>query len=473
MTLAEGALTIGGPGPALCGLSHHQVLQRQDPTGCVVPVDLDDDDIVVHAFGGDGLAVATSQRSPDGRPTLWLPTGGPYDIVADAGAGRVVLATDVLVGDLWVMAGQSNIEGCARMHGGEQAGPGVRVFDMSGVWRLAQEPLHMKWLSPYPVHDRLQEERELEEAGKEPDPTPVVYHEGHVDSDEPSVNGRVLGLGPGVAFANELVRRRGVPIGLIPAAHGGSSMAQWSPALPEDGSTLFGAMTLSIRAAGGSIAGVLWYQGESESDTSREYTYDQELADLFTAMRERFGGPDLPIVVVQLGRYALPDREAKFDRLWSRLRESQRLCPAATATVPAVDLDLDDPIHIGTSGQVCLGRRLGRVAAGFPPVSLASVVTVRDGLAIDVRFAGVVGRLGAKGDRVSGFTVRSGAGEDQRLIFAAESLPEGDGFRLRLGRRLLPGEQLWYGYGADPFCNVVDDEDMGVPAFGPVELSVG
>jgi sialate O-acetylesterase len=322
------------------------------------------------------------------------------------------------------------------------------------------------------VHERLEAERKREEANKQADPLPVVYADGHIDPDEPTVNGFAMGVGPGVSFGNELFRRQGVPIGLIPAAHGGSSMAQWSPLLHEDGSSLFGAMLLSVQAAGGAIAGVLWYQGESESDTNKPYTYDAELTRLFAAMRDRLGTPDLRIIVVQLGRYAHPQRAVDFDLLWSRLRESQRLCLAASAVVTAVDLDLDDPIHIGTSGQLRLGRRLARAAAGAPCLKLAGVATARAGLAVDVRFSGVVGRLSAKGERVSGFSIRSGAGVDQRLIFAADPLPEGDGFRLRLSRHLQKGEQLWYGYGADPFCNAVDDEDMAVPAFGPVELAV-
>jgi hypothetical protein len=29
---------------------------------------------------------------------------------------------------------------------------------------------------------------------------------------------------------------------------------------------------------------------------------------------------------------------------------------------------------------------------------------------------------------------------------------------------------LWYGYGANPYCNLVDEADMAVKAFGPVEI---
>lgn len=461
MTTTEPSAVTAGL-PALAGVTHHQVLQRQDLTGCGLAVPADSG-VEYQARGGHGLVASTAA---DG--VLWLPTGGPYDLVAvDADGTSTVLAVDVLVGDLWVLAGQSNMEGCGLLSGAEPALATVRAFDMAGQWRPAHEPLHMKWLSRHPVHARLEAEREIENAGKDPDRDALVFHQDQVDEDEQSVNGFLLGVGPGVGFANEVGRRTGVPVGLIPASHGGSSMAQWSPA-SDDG--LFDAMLSSVDAAGGRITGVLWYQGESESDTSRPYTYDEELAALLAAMRERTGNPALKVLMVQLGRFTDRRPSREMELLWSRLRESQRTCPEADAVTTAVDLELDDPIHIGGAGQVQLGRRLGRLAAGGPAVTVADVTVGRDGLIVDVRFEGVVGALSAQGGLPRGFSIRNEDGDDLGLIFKADLAV--DSVRLRLARRLRAGEQLWYGFGLDPYCNVMDSEGMALPAFGPVPLAV-
>ena len=35
---------------------------------------------------------------------------------------------------------------------------------------------------------------------------------------------------------------------------------------------------------------------------------------------------------------------------------------------------------------------------------------------------------------------------------------------------LPPGAKLWYGWGSDPYCNLVDDANMAAPVFGPMEI---
>ena len=37
--------------------------------------------------------------------------------------------------------------------------------------------------------------------------------------------------------------------------------------------------------------------------------------------------------------------------------------------------------------------------------------------------------------------------------------------------RLQKGTYLWYGWGCDPYCNVTDEADMAIPAFGPLPLA--
>ena len=92
--------------------------------------------------GADGKA----QVELEGGRTQELATGGPYTVGG---------AQNVLVGDLWVLAGQSNMEGCGKRVDMEESMPLVHSLQSCEQWALAEEPLH--WLSESPrlVHHKL------------------------------------------------------------------------------------------------------------------------------------------------------------------------------------------------------------------------------------------------------------------------------------------------------------------------------
>jgi len=176
----------------------------------------------------------------DSGETVELPVGGPYEV----GGAR-----DVLVGDLWVLAGQSNMEGVGDLVDVEPPSPSVRSYQSRERWAVAEEPLHWLGESPRVIHHRL--------AGRDRVP----------DEPDPRDPRRDKGAGLGLTFARLRHERTGVPVGLIPSAHGGTSMAQWDPALRDQGgASLYGATIERVRAAGGHVAGVLWYQGESDAN---------------------------------------------------------------------------------------------------------------------------------------------------------------------------------------------------------------
>ena len=72
-----------------------------------------------------------------------------------------------------------------------------------------------------------------------------------------------------------MVEKTGVPIGLIPAAHGGTSMQQWNPALRDlGGESLYGATVERFRAIWRqSRRCILWYQGESDANPTDAAQY--------------------------------------------------------------------------------------------------------------------------------------------------------------------------------------------------------
>lgn len=401
--------------------------------------------ITIHDFqvvqrGQDGYA----HVSLDNGESVILATGGPY---------AVCEAKNVLAGDLWVLAGQSNMEGVGDLVDVEAPDPRVHSFQSREQWAVAQEPLHWLDESPRLVHHAL---RGTDRVPEQPSPR------------DPS---RAQGAGLGLTFAKERVARTGVPIGLIPNAHGGTSMAQWSPELKgEDGGSLYGATLARVRANGGKVAGVLWYQGESDCDAHSLALYPQRMTHLLQSLRDDLGQPDLPFYYVQIGGVVADPDPAEIDG-WNGIREAQRTW-ATTQTnvslVSAIDLGLDDGIHISTPDLKRLGRRMADAADGIAAPSLRAATWENGGLRARVSFDNVRGGLVSAG-RPAGFSLRTNAGTE--LVRIYKTTLDGSNAVLHLTESVPPSTQLWYGWGFNPPCNITDAQDAAVPAFGPYPLA--
>ena len=264
---------------------------------------------------------------------------------------------------------------------------------MSDRWLLACEPLHWRVDSVDPAH--------WPGPRKPSDEEVLLYHRD-----------RPTGVGPGLAFAREMVRHTAVPIGLVPCAVGGTSMDQWSPARVKLGSkSLYGAMMRRFEAVGSQVKGVLWYQGESDASPGLPDTYPTKFSHFVRALRRDFSQPDLPVICVQLARVIIP-QATHLD--WNAVQETQRRCAEKirnTDLVPAVDLPMDDFIHVSTAGQKKLGERLAVVALrrlyGWENLKVGprlDSVELKSDATIRVRYREVNSRLLPAGE-VSGFSV--------------------------------------------------------------------
>lgn len=389
------------------------------------------------------------QRDPDGfarvrvdGSVVELPAGGPYQ--ADG--------NEFYVGDIWVLAGQSNMQGAGRLPNPVQPDPRVWVFDMARSWRPAVDPVHVLADSPDRVHNPGPPDPENEFAM--------------------ALAAVLANFGGSVApsFGNEFVARTGVPVGMIACAHGATSMQQWDPLLrDEGGDSLYGSMLLSVKAAGGRVAGVLWYQGESDVDGDDPLRYRGRMRDFVSAVRSDLADPGLPFYAVQLGRL-VQAHEPGLALAWSTVRSAQADTEdlGLSGTAAAIDLGLDDAIHIGTASFPRLGRRLARLACGEAQ-TLRPAAVEADETRVVVRYEGVAGSLHPI-EHISGFSIEDAAGEFVPLILRSR-VEDGDTVVLDLARPVADGDRLWYGYGFDPYCNLVDDEDMAAVAFGPVPLA--
>ena len=376
----------------------------------------------------------------DNGETLTLPAGGPQE------AGG---AQHVLVGDLWVLAGQSNMEGVGDLVDFETPHPMVHSFQSCEQWAVAEEPLHWLGESPRPIHH-------------------AVWGLPMPSSPAPRETARAKGSGLGLTFAKAMVEATGVPIGLIPSAHGGTSMQQWEPSRKHmGGESLYGATLERVRANGGKVAGILWYQGESDANLQDAPLYEARMTALIESFRADFGQPDLPFYFVQLGGFVTaPD--PGLVQSWNSVRESQRLLSSTlpnVGMVSAVDCGLDDGIHIDTAGLKSLGRRLAAIALGQPAPALKSIAHDDAAHTLRISFANVQGSLTAPG-KPAGFSLRSADGTEAALIY--KTVLDGSDAVLKLNDDPSPaGLHLWYGYGLNPYCSITDTTGASIPAFGP------
>ncbi|MBI1692285.1 MAG: acetylxylan esterase [Bacteroidetes bacterium] len=164
---------------------------------------------------------------------------------------------------IFLLAGQSNMAGRGKPEAVDStAVPNIFMLNSALQWIPAREPLHF---------------------------------------DKPAM----VGVGPGFAFAREILRKdKQARIYLIPAAVGGSRIDLWNPgafdsvtrSYPYDNALNRAKLAQSI----GKITAILWHQGESDSNPDRCNSYEQKLTTLIERFRNDLQQPDLLFIPAQL-----------------------------------------------------------------------------------------------------------------------------------------------------------------------------
>lgn len=469
MTAVTGRLALGlllavsgfsqSPFRVTSSLQNFQVIQRQGNSATLAVSGQSDTPgsiLVSITSHGRPLPNWIAAQAGSARAGSWsaqlkdVPTGGPYRILFQlrdsAGTLRGETSVDSIhVGDIWVLAGQSNMVGRARLDAPEPPDERVHMQLPEGGWALAREPLHERKDGP---------------------------------------DGEAIGAGSGLTFAKEMVRRTGVPIGLIPCAKGGTNLTQWDPAKKNLGrESLYGALIERVKEAGGTVAGVLWYQGEADSRATRAALYAERFRHLVASLRADLQAPSLPFYYAQLARFAGEELSGHTVESEEIVRETQRKAEAEipnSVLVATIDLELTDHIHLDAASQRRMGHRFAAVVCSQRFPTLASCPATQRGprlallswdspYLLRVRFSDVNGQIRSTG-RVLGFSVADETGKPRQLIFRAEL--QGSDVLLWFNRLYaFPARMsLWYGRGFDPACNLTDQADLAVPAFGPVAL---
>lgn len=452
----------------LSGLLPHAVLQRNSENVCttlITGTTLTNTSItlvVKDACGDlitgaqlDSLVMKQEDNGFTFQATLTgIPVGGPYEIVFTQ--GDTLVFTDVFVGDLYVLAGQSNMEGIGLLRDKQLPLSSTRAFYMDGHWGIAEDPLH-----------------DLTSA------TDLIHQ--HINGAPFEARNPYVGTGPGVSFGHTLSQTFDVPVGLIPCAHGGTSMDQWSPDYePHNGYGLYHMLVHRIYKAGGSVKGLFWYQGCSDTDAVSAATYYEKMLHFIRALRTQTH-KTLPIVMVQIARMCSHDVDATY---WNAIQNEQlKLSQTVNhlALVASIDLEMDDFIHISGASQNRLGVRCAKAmthliqGTGMPQPLLKSVhFETADGdwnATIVLTFENVIGTFSSSG-RPYGFSLtHMDTGVDQNFIYRIECADHCIRLKTTESEIDLSQSLLHYGKGFMPYCNIVDGDDRALHAFSNIPLS--
>lgn len=102
------------------------------------------------------------------------------------------------------------------------------------------------------------------------------------------------------SFAALYAKEKGVQVGIIPCADGGSSITQWMPGEPLFDHACYQS---ELASRSSTIAGVLWHQGESDCSVDQYPFYQEKLAHVIRAFREKLKLHDVPFLLGGLGDY--------------------------------------------------------------------------------------------------------------------------------------------------------------------------
>ena len=399
----------------------YQVLQRDanDRASCAVLLPKSTDraaKIVVTVEVGIGHVLRRIDSSPIsvgakglGIVVEGLQTGGPYTITVmakDHLARPLVQFRRVLVGDIWVLGGQSNMFGIDVIM---EPLPELPYLNMLNVLHVERDA---HWCAGVPPIHRIPESL-----------APFVIKGQHPEYSEEKVRSIIAskipvgGIDCSYFFARKLYALSGVPIGLIPCATGGA-LAIWDPR-GRDGNR-YGFLQHHVMSAGGRVKGVLFFQGEQDAifgDKDRTVTtpsligpvstYGAQFTKFVEALRTDFRDPTMPVIFAQICRH----HNGPTDRAWAweAIREAQRRLPETllhTHCVPSIDLDVMDGLHLDYNSLTRMGERMARVALpytkkGVPErgeIRLKAVTRVGSPKPrIVVEFTGVNGKLQCPG----------------------------------------------------------------------------
>jgi sialate O-acetylesterase len=444
--------------------------------------------------------VVTTTTDSQGNWRAKLPTqaaGGPHEIRI-TGKTAVTLH-DVVFGDVWLMSGQSNMEGISKT----MLKPEVLATESA----TANDP-QLRFFT----------------VGKNLQLTPTRQLKGQWHTSTPQTMPDFSAVA--YFFGRELRRKLKVPIGLINSSWGGTtveaftsiealekdpaypalknawssrdiefpqkmklfeeSLAKWQadtakaqdqntelprrPNMPWGGpkdnqrpSALYNGMIAPLLPY--SIKGIAWYQGEANADTIAEaITYRTLFPTVISDWRAKWGN-NLPFLFVQLANYrALQVEPVESQQAWPYLREAQQMALKLPNTGMASAMGNEDTETAHPRDKVTVGKRLADVALGMVygqnvPYTGPLFHSMKvEGNVARVKFTHAEGGLKVRGgDMLRGFAI---AGTDRKFVWANAKI-DGDNVVLWSSQVKAP-VMVRYGWADNPIGNLYNG--AGLPA---------
>lgn len=478
-------------------ISDHMLLQRGAPVRVFGWAEAGES--VTVQFRGQTVNTTTPGN---GRWQVWL---SPLN-AGDAGdmtiAGRnAITVRDVLVGDVWVGSGQSNMQWAVRQsnHASEEASnanyPQIRLFrvplktmpepqdDVVGKWEVCTpetvpnfsavlyffgRDLHKHLKVPFgliqtayggtPAQAWTSRESLARDAALMPilgewakvlDAYPeafLKYQKQMVDWDKTAKS----------ASGGEAPRKPPMPLG---------------PGHAHTPSGLYNAMIHPIIKY--TIKGAIWYQGESNASRVQAPLYQRLFETMIQDWRRNWEQGDFPFFWVQLANF-----QTTSGNDWVLVQEAQAKATQLKATGMAVINDIGEPGDIHPKNKQDVGARLARIARHiayredlvwvgprFRMATTESATTGDRGAKLRVWFDSVGGGLKARGGgALKGFEV---AGEDKRF-YPAEARVDGQTIVVSSPSVTQP-LAVRYAWSPVPDANLINAEGLPAGAFRSME----
>jgi sialate O-acetylesterase len=348
---------------------------------------------------------------------------------------------DVLVGEVWVCGGQSNMEWTVVNSDGANETLATSTNDQI---RLLSVP---HGGAPHPESD-------LKARWQRAEPETVRYFSAVA-----------------YYFGRKLQRDRQTPVGLISSNVGGTPVERWTPAPaieadPELKSLAVGDLYNHMIAplAPGGIRGFLWYQGEA--NRTRPKQYRKLLPAMIRSWREAFDAQDAPFLVVQIAPFMKIAAEPQESKL-AELRDAQLWVTQSTPRCGlVVTTDVGDPNDIHPRQKAPVGERLelcARALAYGESIEYSGPIFERlsiSGPQAILSFTHLGDGLMMKGETLTGFTI---AGEDRKFFNAKASI-EGNTVVVTSDEVPKP-VAVRYGWADCPVVNLWNKQDLPASPF--------
>ncbi len=471
--------------------SDHMVLQR---------------DVAVPVWGwadpGERVTVAlagqteTATSDADGRWSVKLTplaAGGPH--VLSVQADNRIDVADVLVGEVWLCSGQSNM-----------------AMSVAGAANFPEEKAAAN-------HPRIR----MFTVARLPAETPQERCEGTWQVCSPDTVGSFSATA--YFFGRKLHRELDVPVGLVHSSWGGTPVEAWTsldaqqavaelapmledwqrriadydpeaakagyekqlarwkeraekakeaakkpprrPRPPVDPkasqrrpANLYNGMIAPL--APYALRGAVWYQGEANAGGDA-HLYGLQLAAMINNWRQLWGQGDFPFAWVQLPNFRAPQQDPVETSGWVIVQEQMLKTLSVPNTGMAITIDVGEANNIHPKNKQDVGKRLALWALGTAygkaivySGPLYRSMSRQDGKIV-LEFDHVGEALAAKGEKLKGFAV---AGEDRQFVFADAEIVDK---RVAVSSpEVSDPVAVRYGWASNPDCNLYNS--AGLPA---------